>query len=406
MSSYVPRLSEPARRWLRFAALLVAIGLLCWIAYRLRSVFTPVLIGVVIAYILNPLVTWFEKSQRVPRLATVIVAFALLATLVLSCGLYAGGLTVAQLGHLRQHSDRYRERIGAWLSASGAPVVLRAPQADTLPAEDEAAASRPAADRDWWRTVGPLLQEHGADVAGSIAAHVAAALRNVANLVSLLVLVPLFTFFFMWRFNDMVRVIHDHLPAAYRPGIVHAATTIDSAVANFFRGRLLVCLAVGALTGIGWTIVGVPYSVPLGILAGTLNLVPFMSLLALPPALFFAYLGATDAAAAWVWPVVLTMGVYLVVQALESFVLSPAIEGRSSGLHPLVIVIALMIGAEAAGLLGMLLAIPVASTLRTFAEELVLPEVRRLAGAGVGAAEPGRRNGNRPASGNTEFDDD
>ena len=405
MRTYIPELSEPARRWLRFGALVAGIGLLCWIAYALRGVFTPVLIGAAIAYIVNPVVTWFEKAQRVPRLAIVIIAFAVLATLVVSCGLYAAGLTIAQLEHFRSDSGRYRAQIGAWINAAGARDLLGAPPAASAPATNESAASQPvSAGRQWWQAVEPLLEEHGADVAGSIVAHVSAALRNVANLVSLLVLVPMFAFFFMWRFNDMVRVIHDHLPAAYRPAIVHAVSTIDSAVANFFRGRLLVCLAVGSLMGIGWTIFGVPYSLPLGILAGTLNLVPFMSLLALPPALLFAYLQAADVGAPWLWPVVLAMGVYMVVQALESFVLSPAIEGRSSGLHPLVIVVALMIGAQVAGLLGMLLAIPVASTLRTFSGDLVLPELRRLAGSPSADAASGRPEA--VDSGNTDFDDD
>jgi predicted PurR-regulated permease PerM len=195
--------------------------------------------------------------------------------------------------------------------------------------------------------------------------------------VSLLVLIPMFTFYFLWRFNAGVHIVHDHLPAAYREGIVHVLTTINGAVANFFRGRLLVSLGVGLASALGWSLVGVPYSLPLGLLAGALNLVPFMSLLALPPVLLFTWVSASDH---WLGPVMLAMGVYLAVQALESFLLSPLIEGQSSGLHPLVIVVALLIGAEVAGLLGMLLAIPLASTLKTLAAEFVLPEIRRLAG--------------------------
>ncbi|RMF74919.1 MAG: AI-2E family transporter, partial [Planctomycetota bacterium] len=69
----------------------------------------------------------------------------------------------------------------------------------------------------------------------------------------------------------------------------------------------------------------------------------------------------------------------LVVQAIESFLLTPLIESRSSGLHPVTTVVALLIGGKLAGLLGMLLAIPIASTLKSLGAEWVLPEVRRLA---------------------------
>jgi predicted PurR-regulated permease PerM len=206
--------------------------------------------------------------------------------------------------------------------------------------------------------------------------------------VSLLILIPVFTFYFLWRFNDFMAALRDHLPDMYRDGIVHLVGTIDAAIANFFRGRLIVCLVVGGVASLGWSLVGVPYSLPLGVLTGLLNLVPFVSLLALPPALLFAFLGASEVGAPWLWPVVLTMGVYMGVQALEAFVLSPAILGHTVGLHPLAIVVALLIGAEVAGLLGLLLAVPVASTLKTLAAEFLLPEVRRLAGWPAAPSRP------------------
>jgi predicted PurR-regulated permease PerM len=76
------------------------------------------------------------------------------------------------------------------------------------------------------------------------------------------------------------------------------------------------------------------------------------------------------------------------VQTLDSFVLSPYILGRSSGLHPVTTLAVLLIGGQVAGLLGMLLAIPVASTLKTLAAEFVLPEIRRLAGRPADDAAP------------------
>jgi predicted PurR-regulated permease PerM len=244
--------------------------------------------------------------------------------------------------------------------------------------------------RDWWRTAEPLLTQYGATAGQRALDYLQRAIGDVLNLLTLLVLVPLFTFYFLWRFNAVVTALRDYLPVAYRDSIVNVARTIDSAVASFFRGRLIVCTIIGLFSAIGWSLVGMPYSLPLGLLAGALNLVPFMSLLALPPALLLAYLNATAAGQPWVMPVTLAMGVYMAAQALESFVLSPLIEGRTSGLHPLVIVVALLIGGEIAGLAGMLLAIPVASTLRTLASELLLPELRRLAGhpvAGTAATQ-------------------
>jgi predicted PurR-regulated permease PerM len=373
MPDYVPRLSEGARRWLRFGALVVALGLLCWVAYGVRSVLTPLLAAAAIAYVLNPVVTWFEQRRRVPRLATVIVTFALLGALVLGGGLYVGSRTVTQMAELEERVPTYVQTISDWV----ANVQARLHRS---PATLAPTSTAPAEDQPWPKWIAPLLEQHGVALARAALDSLGTTFANLANLISVLVLIPVFTFYFLWRFNDLVRIVHDHLPQTYRPEIVRVATTIDAATASFFRGRLIVCLLVGVLLAIGWSLVGVPYGLLLGILTAILNLVPYLALLGLPPALLFAFLAANQAGTPWLGPVALTMAVYMAVQALEAFLLNPVIAGRTSGLHPLVIVVALLIGGQLAGLLGLLLAIPVASTLRTLAAQWVLPELRRLAG--------------------------
>ncbi len=391
LERYIPNMSEPVRRWARLAGLLVALGLLCWLAYKLRTVFTPLLIALAIAYVLNPLVTWVDRTRHIQRLTTVSVVFVLLASLVIGGGAYVGSKTIAQIAQFGQNVERYCDAAENWVGEMRSRLRATEKVPATAPVTSPAAVatSQGTAKPDqWWRAAVPLLKEHGVAIASSSLDWAVAAFSNLANLIALLVLIPVYTFFFLWRFDDMVRVARDHLPADWRDGIVHVVRTIDGAMASFFRGRLIVCLVVGALTGLGWSLVGVPYSLPLGGLVGLLNLIPFLSLLTLPPALFFAYFGAVEAGAPWAWPVVLTMAIFMAVQALESFVLSPTIMGRSSGLHPLVIVVALLIGGQLAGLLGMLLAIPVASTLKALAAELLLPEIRRLAGRSA-AGPPG-----------------
>jgi predicted PurR-regulated permease PerM len=403
LNDYVPKLSAPARQWVRFGALVAALVVVCWVLYWLRGVFTPVIAGLAIAYVLNPVVTWLERKRQVDRLMTVSIVFALLAVVTVSGGLYLAAGTVAQVQRLSDELPGYRTRLETWLNERSLAAMQPAENGADTP-EGVAVAAVPAT-QPWWKKLTPLVEQHGVAVARSTVSYAMGAVSGVFNLLSLLVLTPLFTFYFLWKFNDMVAVARDHLPAEYREGIVHAVTTIDRAMADFFRGRVIVCLIVGVLTGLGWSLVpGQNYALPLGVLAGTLNLIPMMSMAALPLAMISVYLGTTQMEIAWAWPVLYTLAVYMIVQGLESFLLSPMIEGKASGLNPLVIVVALLIGAQMAGLLGMLLAIPVASTLRTFATQLVMPEVRRLAGqdepepppdaAGSGAAPtpPGDAN--------------
>lgn len=387
MESYLPKLTDSGRRWARFIALLIAIVLFCWIVYGLRTVFTPLLAALAIAYVLNPLVTWCE-SWGVRRLVVVTVVFVLLGALVIGGGLYAVAQLISQLYLFEQRLPVYLERFGRWIESLdkvtdwGISLASLLPEGllpatrpvDTLPAG--APGTQPAA---WWTAVAPILRAHGVQAASSAVNWLLGLTASLVGIATLLVLLPMYTFVFLWRFNDIVTAARDHLPAAYREVIVHVAKTIDGSIANFFRGRLLVCLLVGTLTGIGLSIIGVPYSVALGITTGVLNLVPFGSSVAVPLTLLAAWSGAVDRGVPWAWPVGLAMAVYLIVQAVESFVLSPYIEGQSSGLHPITIVVALLIGAQLAGMLGMLLAIPLASTLKALAVEWLLPEIRRLA---------------------------
>lgn len=361
MEPYLPPLSRQGWRWVRFAGVVVGVAVFLWLCLSLRAVLTPLVAGVALAYILDPAVTFLEVRFRISRLVSVLCG----VTLLLGVGaalLIAGATQLVQLA----------SRIPSYIES--ADKFVR----QTLP---------DALDEETRTALLAQVRSHGGAVAGFLLGIVGGWASNLVWAASFVVLLPMYTFFCLLHFNRIVPAIRDHLPALYRPTIVRICTTIDRAVADFFRGRLIVCTLVGVLSGIGWTLVGVRSGLALGALAGALNLIPMMSVLALPPALVLAWLGANEAGQPWFWPVALTIGVYMAVQAIESFLLSPIVESRASGLHPLATVLALLIGAEFAGMLGMLLAIPVASTLRSLFGEFALPEIRRLAGMSVAPRE-------------------
>lgn len=357
MNPYIPELSPPAARWARFLALLAALLLLGWLAHRLRSVLTPLAAGFAIAYVLNPVIARLER-RRLPRLAATSMAFVLIggsALVALGLLAYLGTVQLISLagnvpGYLASAEDWLRQRYPTLVSRIGDPQQVMA-----------------------------LAKEHGQTVAAQAGAWAAAAFGNAAQWLSFGLLVPLYGFFFLWKFDAIIAAVRSHLPAAYRPVIERVAATADRSIAEFFRGRLIICAVYGALIGVGWLLVGTPYSLPLGLLAALTNLVPGLSVLALPPALLLTYLDAVHSGVAWVWPIAYCAGVYFAAQAVESFLLAPYVMGHSSGLHPITTVVVLLIGAELAGLLGVLLAIPAASTLKSLATEFLMPEIRRLA---------------------------
>lgn len=364
LAAYLPEVGPTGKRWLRFAAVAAILAAVCWTTYQLRGVFTPILAALALAYILQPVIRWLQRCG-IARLAAVIIIFIFTFAVLLACGLFLAVHALEQMIDLRDQLPLYAHNIQQWLS-QWQPGLIEEP-------------GRVMGQNGLWAEVGPLVSEHGAEVTNSVVRVVANIVSNTFAWLSVFVLIPMYTLFFGWRFDVIVTSIRDHLPARIRGTVEHVVGTVDSALANFFRGRLLVCLLVGASLGGGWMIVGVKFGLLLGLLGGLLNLVPFMSLLALPPALLVTYFEAAEAGTSWALPVCQTMGVFVAVQTLESFLFSPMIESRSSGLHPITTVIALLIGAELGGLLGMLLAIPITSTLKTLGAQWLLPEIRRLA---------------------------
>lgn len=372
MDEYLPRLSERARRWLRFGALLAAAAILIWLARLLSGVLTPIAAALAIAYVLNPAITWLERySIRRAVSVSIGLAFMLAVAGVL---LLAGTLQIIEL---TQQAPRYARDLYAWWQTSFPQLRLEVGEALFSQAAEAARA-------------------RALSMAEALVAGLPAALSRLAHWLTVVVLFPVYCFVFLLYFNDIVRLVREHLPAAYRPTIVRVVSTVDRCMADFFRGRLLIAVLVGVLSGLGWLAVGIPYSLAFGALSIPLQLVPFLGILVLPPVLLVAYLDAP--AGAWLWPVLLAFSVYMAVQVLESFVLAPYVYAHSSGLHPLTTIVALLVGAELAGVLGMLLSIPLASTLKSLALEYVMPEVRRLAGTAEHAPPTADASEERPAA--------
>ncbi|HPT68967.1 MAG TPA: AI-2E family transporter, partial [Syntrophomonas sp.] len=148
------------------------------------------------------------------------------------------------------------------------------------------------------------------------------------------------------------------LPPASRREAIILTDKIDSVWIEYLKGHLLVSVLVGVATGIAAMIIGVDFALVIGIIAGLTNLVPY----------FGPFLGGIPAiilALAQSWQDGLYMtGAIILIQQLESNLITPKIIGDKLGMHPLIIVFALLAGGELLGILGMLIAVPLTAALR------------------------------------------
>ncbi len=188
-----------------------------------------------------------------------------------------------------------------------------------------------------------------------------------------LILIPIYAFFLLIAMPSVRKGVHRYLPLWHREQLLRIFREIEKVVAAFFRGRLIVCLICATMTyigfiAVGFTGTGVPYAALFSLFIGLATAVPLAGLLFLVPALIMTGLdGGTGVTVA------LVAVVYVVVQVLETVVLTPTIMGREVELHPVTLIIALLLCGKLLGILGLILAVPIAATCRILAREFFWP---------------------------------
>jgi predicted PurR-regulated permease PerM len=173
-----------------------------------------------------------------------------------------------------------------------------------------------------------------------------------------LALVPVYAFYFLLEKRGIESHWSDYLPvtqSGFKDELIFVIKAINEHLITFFRGQVLVAICDGICYTIGFLLIGLPYAVLLGVMATFLTMIPFLGAIATcAAALVIAFVQFGD----WQHPL-LVLVVFAVVQSLEGFVIQPKIMGDRTGLHPLTIIIAVMVGTTVlGGILGGILAIP------------------------------------------------
>jgi len=318
--------------------------------FVMKGALTPLAGAFVIAYLIDPIIDRFE-AHRVRRSIAIFVLLALVG------GVFLGGILFV-LPKLQREVSGLAERMPDYLEQL---VTVAIPSIEQrfgiqLPHtfEDLLGSVRSGEIPLPLETLRKLLSGAFATLTGSLGA-----------LVGLLV-IPILTYYLLVEFDSIVARIGAWVPPRHRDYVFDKARTVDRLVSGFLRGQLLVAASLGALYAIGFTIIGIDLALGVGIVAGVLALVPYLGgAVALSTATVLAILKF-----GFDWHLGAVVGWYAVCQMLEGFVLTPRIVGQSVGLHPAVVIVALLIGGDLFGFLGLLIAVPGAAVVKVFVDEL------------------------------------
>lgn len=165
------------------------------------------------------------------------------------------------------------------------------------------------------------------------------------------------TFYMVVQENAIKKIVRQVAPDRYQPYISQVINRIQRKVGAWLQGQLILCVFVGLITFIGLSILRVKYALILSLIAGVMEFVPFLGpILGAIPAVFLVFFQSPIKA-------LLVIGLYILIQQIENNILVPKVMQKAVGLNPIISITVLMIGAKVAGIVGALLAIPVATAL-------------------------------------------
>ncbi|MDW7670604.1 MAG: AI-2E family transporter [Bacillota bacterium] len=327
--------------------------LLIWLFMQqslLLSLLTPFIIAGVIAYALNPAVLFLTK-YRFSRLQAVIglFLFLILALLLLSLTLLPRlGDDIRDLGEqLPYYSREWYHSLSGWYETRLAAFSFLP---DSLEQVVEFFGLEFQAVTNW------LLSSLGTVIRG--------ASSLISSLVTL-VTVPVLTFYFMKDGDQISAAIQKMVPPASRSWIFPLSRQIDHVLAGFIRGQLIVAVIVGILSGTALLILGIDFAIILGIIAGITNIIPYLGpFIGAVPAVLMALL-TSPLKTLWV------VAAFVVIQQVESSIISPRIVGHRVGLHPILMILSLLVGGALWGLVGLIIAVPLAGIIRVLFLEIL-----------------------------------
>ncbi len=335
----------------RVARIVITIACLLavvWLIDLLKSVLLPFLVAWLIAYILEPFVQYNKNLLRVKKrwLPIFVTLFEVclifwIAILFLSPSIEAEAHNLAEL--VRHYAADGNE-------VAFIPPVIHEFLRDNI---DFEMISQELANRD----MRSLLDTLGSFISGGY---------NLLLSVFNWFVVLLYVVFIMLDYELLLNGFKRMVPPKYRPVVYRVLGDVKDSMNHYFRGQALVAFIVGVLFCIGFSIVGLPLALVLGLFIGILNMVPYLQLISLVPVTLMCLVVSVNTNIDF-WTIWLEcMLVYIVVQCIQDLFLTPKIMGKAMGLNPAVILLSLSVWGTLLGFIGLIIALPLTTLLLSY----------------------------------------
>ena len=350
---------DELKKGLYFVTALAILFLLGWLIMALAPVLTPFLIAAAIAYLVNPIVEKLSSEVRykIPRTLAVSMVFVFIALLIALVLLFVVPMLHRQVNQL----------------ISALPHMLEWVQNTLLPRVEGLLGFE--LQKIDLQTLRSTLMEHWSKATNAVSLlgqwlfHSGMAIIHWSVNLMLIVVVA---FYLLRDWSNLLEGVKRCLPQSKRDFILNLMKKSDETMGTFLRGQLSVMACLGIIYSIGLGLIGIQFSLLLGMGAGLLSIVPYLgSITGFVATMIVAATQAPD-----IWLFVWVIVVFGVGQTLEGAVLTPLLMGDKLGLHPVAVIFAVLAGGQLFGIVGVLLAIPLAAILVVVLREPLLEWAR------------------------------
>ena len=327
---------------------------------RLSSVLVPFFLAWLIAYLLFPLVKFFQYRCKMKyRILGILSAF-------LVTGLVLTGVFMLMIPPMVEESFRVKdlllEYIGTNETVSNIPGMVHQYVREHLSVEEIQAIVTQGGFLDAIKATVPKVWDV---ITQSI---------SIVSSVFTLTMVVLYTLFILLDYEDICSGWPNLLPEKYRQFAKQLVGDVEDSMNKYFRGQAMVALCVGILFSIGFLIIGFPMAVGLGMFIGLLNMVPYLQLLGFIPTILLAIVKAADTGQNFWIILLMALAVFAIVQIIQDTFLTPKIMGHVTGLNSAIILLSLSIWGSLLGILGMIIALPMTTLLISYYQRYVIAE--------------------------------
>lgn len=321
---------------------------------RIGIIFLIIVGAIFFAYLVYPVVKWLNR--KLPLIVAILVVYAAIAGLITLGLMYLIPAITSEVTTLSRDWPSIQARIVAWVKDPNNGVFAHAPAF----VRNEAAKAP--------REIVTWLQTHGAAAFGNAVM----VLIGTAAFIGACVAIPVLGAYLLYDSETIKRFFIGFIPARNRDSTLTLLGELERVIGGFIRGQLLVGLSVGTLIAIGLSLIGEPYAILIGAIAGALDLIPYIGpVIAAIPAFTIAFIAGG-------LPLAIKVAiVFVLANQAEGHIIAPNIVSRTIQLSPSAVVVAILIGGELYGVIGMFIAVPVAGIIRVLLLHVIPGSVSR-----------------------------